>query len=102
MPPPPSIDVQADIKGGKYASDKTQPLIKTMGFFKKKAAFIQFHGTRPALAGLRVESNPVGLLAWIGEKMMTWFDETPAIDLIPMWPDSGFQDVTQLLYFIIS
>jgi pimeloyl-ACP methyl ester carboxylesterase len=82
IPPPPGVDVEADIKAGKYTPDETQSLINTMDFLKKKAAFIQFDGTRPALAGFLVGCSPVGLLAWIGEKIMTWSDETPDIDLI--------------------
>ncbi|KAM0535367.1 hypothetical protein ACHAO7_012348, partial [Fusarium culmorum] len=39
-------------------------------------------GTRPASAGYLVGTNPVALLAWIGDKMIQWSDTAPGRDLI--------------------
>jgi microsomal epoxide hydrolase len=40
------------------------------------------HGTRPATIGLALASNPLALLAWIGEKFLEWTDEDPSLDTI--------------------
>lgn len=38
------------------------------------------HATRPSTIGLILNSNPVALLAWIGEKFLEWSDVDPALD----------------------
>ena len=40
------------------------------------------HGTRPATIGLALSTNPLALLAWIGEKFLEWTDEDPSLDTI--------------------
>ncbi|POS79796.1 hypothetical protein DHEL01_v201801 [Diaporthe helianthi] len=45
-------------------------------------AYAMLHGTRPSTAGFTIASSPQGLLAWIGEKMIQWSDETPSIETI--------------------
>ncbi|XP_014558287.1 hypothetical protein COCVIDRAFT_25228 [Bipolaris victoriae FI3] len=40
------------------------------------------HGTRPGTIGSVVASNPLAMLAWIGEKMLEWSDEDPSLDEI--------------------
>ncbi|KAI0141902.1 Alpha/Beta hydrolase protein [Xylariaceae sp. FL1272] len=37
-------------------------------------AFTLQHGTRPATVGLAISSNPLALLAWVGEKLLEWTD----------------------------
>ncbi|KAL5044739.1 hypothetical protein BDW71DRAFT_198847 [Aspergillus fruticulosus] len=39
------------------------------------------HGTRPSTIGLVVSSNPLALLAWIGEKYLEWTDPRRLIPL---------------------
>ena len=39
-------------------------------------------GTRPATIGFALDASPISLLAWIGEKFLTWTDETPPLDHI--------------------
>lgn len=80
--PPPSVDVEADMKAGAYTPDETASLIRTLEFAKTGTAFIKLDGWRPSTAGFVVGSGPVGLLAWIGEKMTSWSDVTPEMDLI--------------------
>ncbi|KAF4466156.1 epoxide hydrolase [Fusarium albosuccineum] len=82
IPPPPGTDVEADIKAGKYSPDEVENLMRAAEFMKTGNAFIKLDGNRPSTAGLLIGSNPVGLLAWLGEKMMSWSDETPDTDLI--------------------
>ena len=37
-------------------------------------------GTRPATIGFVLDATPLALLAWIGEKFLTWTDDTPPLD----------------------
>ncbi|KAJ6475975.1 Alpha/Beta hydrolase protein [Mycena vitilis] len=39
-------------------------------------------GTRPNTLGFALSASPLGLLAWIGEKMLEWSDEDPSLDEI--------------------
>ncbi|CAD0115021.1 unnamed protein product, partial [Aureobasidium uvarum] len=40
------------------------------------------HATKPGTIGLVLSSNPVALLAWIGDKFLAWTEEDPPISLI--------------------
>lgn len=44
-------------------------------------AFALEHGTRPATVGLAIASNPLSLLAWIGEKFLEWVDQREPLPL---------------------
>ncbi|KAF3041693.1 hypothetical protein E8E12_005219 [Didymella heteroderae] len=46
------------------------------------SAYAQEHGTRPSTIGSVLSSNPLALLAWIGEKFLEWSDTTPPLDHI--------------------
>lgn len=59
---------------GIYTTDEIASLTRTQAFVARGTAFIQLDGTRPSTAGFLVGSNPVSLLAWIGEKMLSWTD----------------------------
>ncbi|KAM0224271.1 hypothetical protein ACHAQD_002662 [Fusarium lateritium] len=91
--PPAGEDVEAGMKAGKYSADEVAAFARMAEFSKKEMAFIQLDGTKPATAGYLFASNPVALLAWIGEKMIRWSDRTPADDLIltniTLWWFSG-------------
>ncbi|KAJ5819033.1 epoxide hydrolase [Penicillium riverlandense] len=45
-------------------------------------AYAKEHATRPSTVGIAVSSNPLSLLAWIGEKYLEWSDEDPDLDTI--------------------
>ncbi|KIW01463.1 uncharacterized protein PV09_07220 [Verruconis gallopava] len=45
-------------------------------------AYGREHGTRPATIGLVLSSNPIALLAWVGEKFHQWTDQTPPTEEI--------------------
>lgn len=51
-------------------------------FLTKGSAYALEHGSRPSTISLVLSSNPLALLAWIGEKFLTWTDEDPALDTI--------------------
>lgn len=82
IPPPPGVDVEADIKAGKYTPAETQSLVNTMDFVKNKFVFAKLNGSQPSTAGFVIGSSPLSLLAWLGEKMTTWTDIAIETDLV--------------------
>ncbi|KKY21714.1 putative epoxide hydrolase [Phaeomoniella chlamydospora] len=64
------------------------PLNEQRGFARAKHFVSQGwaygieHGTRPATIGFVLQSSPIALLSWIGEKFIAWTDETPQVDTI--------------------
>ena len=40
------------------------------------------HATKPSTIGFILNSNPVALLSWIGEKFLDWTHEDPSIHTI--------------------
>ncbi|KAK1502882.1 hypothetical protein CTAM01_04871 [Colletotrichum tamarilloi] len=82
VPPPAGEDVEAGIEAGRYTPDEVAAFARMTEFAKTGTAFIQLDGTKPASAGYIIGSNPVALLAWIGEKMIKWSEKTPDRDLI--------------------
>ena len=52
------------------------------GFQKLASAYAYEQGTRASTIGIVLASNPLALLAWIGEKFLTWTDEDPSLDTI--------------------
>ncbi|ORX40073.1 Alpha/Beta hydrolase protein [Kockovaella imperatae] len=47
-----------------------------------EAAYKREQVTKPATIGIVASSDPVAMLAWIGEKFLAWSDETPSLDMI--------------------
>ncbi|GME45096.1 hypothetical protein CUC08_Gglean000246 [Neofusicoccum parvum] len=84
MPPPDGVDVESDIANGKYTDNEVWALQHAAEVFKSGSAYSQLQGTRPATAGFAIGSNPISLLAWIGEKMLQWCDSRsqPSLDFI--------------------
>ncbi|KAM0544007.1 hypothetical protein ACHAPJ_012032 [Fusarium lateritium] len=80
--PPEGEDVEAGMKEGRYTPDEIAAFTRGAEFQKTGTAFIHLDGTKPASAGYVVGSNPVALLAWVGDKMIKWSDTTPDRDLI--------------------
>jgi len=51
-------------------------------FIASENAYAKEHASRPATIGLILTTNPLALLAWIGEKFLEWTDETPSLSEI--------------------
>ena len=51
-------------------------------FSRLGSAYALEHATRPSTIGFVLASNPVSLLAWIGEKFLDWSDVSPPINTI--------------------
>ncbi|KDE08491.1 hypothetical protein MVLG_01271 [Microbotryum lychnidis-dioicae p1A1 Lamole] len=47
---------------------------------KEGSAYANFHATRPSTIGFVLQSSPLALLAWVGEKFLDWSDEDISID----------------------
>ncbi|KAA8651353.1 uncharacterized protein ATNIH1004_000235 [Aspergillus tanneri] len=45
-------------------------------------AYAKEHATRPSTVGIAVSTNPLSLLAWIGEKYLEWSEKDPDLDTI--------------------
>ncbi|KAK3399499.1 Alpha/Beta hydrolase protein [Sordaria brevicollis] len=58
-------------------SEREERLMKgTKAWIKQGSAYAYEHGTRPSTIALTLSANPVGMLAWMGEKFVEWSDNT--------------------------
>jgi microsomal epoxide hydrolase len=76
MPEPEGID-QASV-----SDHERQGLLYGQKFMRTGTAYALEHATRPSTIGLVLGSNPLALLAWIGEKFLEWSDQDPPLDTI--------------------
>ena len=53
---------------------ETQHLAQFQTFMTSGSAYISMHATRTSTIGLALQSSPMALLAWIGEKFRSWTD----------------------------
>ncbi|KAK4223054.1 Alpha/Beta hydrolase protein [Podospora fimiseda] len=60
--------------------EEKKGLERTRWFEQKGAGYYTLQSTKPSTIGLAIESSPVGLLAWIYEKLHDWTDEYPWTD----------------------
>ncbi|KAL2065164.1 hypothetical protein VTL71DRAFT_4305 [Oculimacula yallundae] len=51
-------------------------------FIKTGSGYANMHGTRPATIGAVLAASPLSLLAWIGEKFLSWTDDDPSLETI--------------------
>ncbi|KAH8668695.1 Alpha/Beta hydrolase protein [Xylariales sp. PMI_506] len=63
------------------SSEESQQLQRTELWSKTGLAFALEHGTRPSTVGLAMSTNPLALLAWIGEKLCEWADPREPLPL---------------------
>ncbi|KAI9785228.1 MAG: hypothetical protein M1816_000476 [Peltula sp. TS41687] len=68
-----------DFPRDQLTGEETRPLDD---FLRAGVGYGQMHATRPATIGFVLSSNPVALLAWIGEKFVAWTETTPSLDVI--------------------
>ncbi|KAH8690457.1 Alpha/Beta hydrolase protein [Talaromyces proteolyticus] len=77
MPPPEEAEVRSQIN-----KTEEEGLQRHLFFKHNGSAYAWTHATRPSTIGFVLSSNPVALLAWVGEKFLDWTDDTPPLDLI--------------------
>ncbi|KZV79145.1 alpha/beta-hydrolase [Exidia glandulosa HHB12029] len=63
-----------------YSKREKAALARMGEFFATGAAYSQIQGTRPQTLGYGLADSPVGLLAWIYEKLHEWTDAYPWTD----------------------
>ncbi|PVH89426.1 alpha/beta-hydrolase [Cadophora sp. DSE1049] len=51
-------------------------------FMRTGSGYANMHGTRPSTIGAVLSSSPLALLAWIGEKFLSWTDDDPSLSTI--------------------
>ncbi|KAF8610282.1 alpha/beta-hydrolase [Ceratobasidium sp. AG-I] len=66
----------AGLPGG-YSQDDVDGLKEAQQFATTGAGYSTLQGTRPQTLAVALSDSPVGLLAWIGEKLYAWSDNYP-------------------------
>ncbi|KAJ8114567.1 hypothetical protein OPT61_g3578 [Boeremia exigua] len=66
----------------KLSAIEKKALMAGKAWLETGNAYAQEHGTRPSTIGSVLNSNPLALLAWIGEKFLEWSDNDPDISHI--------------------
>ena len=95
MPPYPWRSPYMFIKSLLYVpfSAKDRDYIaRTFGYFTRGNAYMKQQETRPQTLGYGLHDSPVGLLAWIYDKMRTWSDKYP-------WTDEEILTWVSVYYF---
>lgn len=67
-------------------------IARTLGYFTRDNAYMKQQETRPQTLGYGLHDSPVGLLAWIYDKMHSWTDEYP-------WTDEEILTWVSVYYF---
>lgn len=65
---------------GGYTAAEKAGLERTRWFRQRGSGYSQLHGTKPHTPGFSLVDSPVGLLAWIYEKLRDWTDAYPWTD----------------------
>lgn len=76
------MDKPDSVSEDQVNSVERQGLQQAEDFGLIHSAYALEHGTKPATIGFVLESSPIAILAWIGEKFITWTDETPSTEAI--------------------
>lgn len=76
------MDKPESVSDDEVNSVEKQGLKQAGDFGLIHSAYALEHGTKPATIGFVLDSSPIALLAWIGEKFITWTDETPSTEAI--------------------
>jgi hypothetical protein len=72
----PELVTKLNAQGGLSKSDQDR-LNATQDLFANKIGYIEMQRTRPLTLGYSLADSPVGLLAWIYEKLVAWTDNYP-------------------------
>ncbi|KAH8990639.1 Alpha/Beta hydrolase protein [Lactarius hatsudake] len=63
-----------------FTSREREAATRTRDFFKNRAGYFAIQSTKPQTLGFSLADSPVGLLAWVYEKLVTWTDAYPWTD----------------------
>ncbi|THX54562.1 alpha/beta-hydrolase [Aureobasidium pullulans] len=75
-------DCPDDISNMDCSATEEEGLQRGREFLRTGSSYAVQHATKPSTIGFVLSSNPVALLAWIGEKYLAWTDEDPPMSLI--------------------
>jgi len=67
LPPPPRA----------WSEPVTRHFLEADAWTAEEGGYAHMHATKPATIGAALDDSPVGLAAWIGEKLITWSSTTP-------------------------
>lgn len=62
---------------GTYSAEELTDLEAIKTFFAEESAYMEIQKTKPLTISYGLTDSPVGLLAWIREKMHSWTDNVP-------------------------
>ncbi|KAF7310174.1 putative epoxide hydrolase [Mycena indigotica] len=79
-PPSPIWQPLEFIKLFLMSSEQRNALYKSLEFMDTGMGYMAQHATKPQTLGYALADSPVGLLAWLYEKMVGWSDEYPWTD----------------------
>ncbi|THY26078.1 alpha/beta-hydrolase [Aureobasidium pullulans] len=71
-----------DISNMECSATEEEGLQRGREFLRTSSSYAVQHATKPSTIGFVLSSNPVALLAWIGEKYLAWTEEDPPMSLI--------------------
>ncbi|THW02293.1 alpha/beta-hydrolase [Aureobasidium pullulans] len=71
-----------DISNMDCSATEEEGLQRGREFLRTGSSYAVQHATKPSTIGFVLSSNPVALLAWIGEKYLAWTEEDPPMSLI--------------------
>ncbi|KAI9436108.1 Alpha/Beta hydrolase protein [Lactarius psammicola] len=63
-----------------FTSREREAVVASQSFFKNGMGYFAEQSTKPQTIGFSLADSPVGLLAWIYEKLVTWTDAYPWTD----------------------
>jgi hypothetical protein len=63
-----------------YTSREAQALAASKRFFETGMGYFGEQSTKPQTLGYSLADSPVGLLAWVYEKLVSWTDAYPWTD----------------------
>lgn len=93
---------------GRYTPAEKAGLERTQNYFNNMSGYSNIQGTAPHTPGFSLVDSPVGLLAWIYEKLRDWTDDYPWTDeevltwiSIYAFSDAG-PDATLRVYYEMS
>ena len=78
MPDPSTTDASL------YTPLETEGLARFKRFNDHGSGYALLHATKPATLSLVLSTNPLSLLAWLGEKFPDWVDPRPPLAPLPL------------------
>ncbi|KAI9747947.1 MAG: hypothetical protein M1835_001929 [Candelina submexicana] len=85
--PEPKFDQQPT-----YTPSEKAHLERRTWFHEKQSAYLHLQGTKPRTLGFALHDSPIGMLAWMCDKLFTWSDAYP-------WTPTELITFTLLHYF---